>query len=39
MQTDDTLFLADKEIKELKTAKFVAEDREQLTINTPLKFI
>ncbi|KHJ33690.1 hypothetical protein EV44_g3111 [Erysiphe necator] len=43
MQTDDTLFLADKifadkEQKELKIAKFLAKDREQLTINTPLKF-
>jgi hypothetical protein len=43
LQTDDTLLLADEffannEKNELHKAKFMAEEREQLTINTPLKF-
>ena len=43
LQTDDTLFLADKEFadteqNELHRAKFMAKEREQLTVNTPLKF-
>jgi hypothetical protein len=43
LQTDDTLFLADKtfaeaEQNELHKAKFMAKEREQLTVNTPLKF-
>ena len=43
LQTDDTLFLADDifataEQIELQKAKFLAKDREQLTVNTPLKF-
>jgi hypothetical protein len=43
LQTDDTLFLADEtfaeaEQNELYKAKFMAKEREQLTVNTPLKF-
>ena len=43
LQTDDTLFLADKtftEIKqnELHKTKFIAKECEQLTVDTPLKF-
>ena len=43
LQTDDTLFLADEafveaEQNELHKAKFIAKEREQLTVNTPLKF-
>jgi hypothetical protein len=43
LQTDDTLFLADEifaevEQNELRKAKFMAKEREQLTIDTPLKF-
>jgi hypothetical protein len=43
LQTDDTLFLADNTFAEaeetkLKRAGFVAKEREQLTVNTPLKF-
>jgi hypothetical protein len=43
LQTDDTLFLADKEFadteqNELYKAKFIAKEREQLTVDTPLKF-
>ena len=43
LQTDDTLFLADKtfaeaEQNELRKAKFMAKEREQLTVDTPLKF-
>ena len=43
LQTNDTLFLADKEFTdtkqgELHKAKSMAKEREQLTINTPLKF-
>jgi hypothetical protein len=43
LQTDDTLFLADKEFantkqNELHKAKFMAKEREQLTADTPLKF-
>jgi hypothetical protein len=43
LQTNDTLFLADKtfaevEQNELHKAKFIAKEREQLTVNTPLKF-
>ena len=43
LQTDDTLFLANDEFaateqNELHKAKFMAKDREQLIVNTPLKF-
>lgn len=43
LQTDDTLFLADKEFaareqKELENANFLAKKREKLTAKTPLKF-
>jgi hypothetical protein len=43
LQTDDTLFLVDEsfagnEQSELHKAKFMAKEREQLTVNTPLKF-
>ena len=43
LQTDDTLFLADPEFArneeaELKKAKFLAKDREQLTAQHPIKF-
>ena len=43
LQTDDTLFLVDKQFadtekKELYKAKFIAKEREELTINTPIKF-
>jgi hypothetical protein len=43
LQTDNTLFLVDNtfaEAKEtkLKRAGFVAKEREQLTVDTPLKF-
>ena len=43
LQINDTLFLADKtfveaEQNELYKAKFMAKEREQLTVNTPLKF-
>ena len=43
LQTNDTLFLADKtfaeaEQNELHKAKFMAKEREQLTVDTPLKF-
>jgi hypothetical protein len=43
LQTDDTLFLADKtfadmEQSELHKARFMAKEREQLTAKTPLKF-
>ena len=43
LQTDDTLFLADKtfvevEQNKLYKVKFIAKEHEQLTINTPLKF-
>jgi hypothetical protein len=43
LQTDDTLFLADKsfaeaEESELNKANFLAKDREQLTSITPIKF-
>jgi hypothetical protein len=43
LQTDDTLFLADKtfadtEKNELYKAKFIAKERERLTAVTPLKF-
>jgi hypothetical protein len=43
LQTDDTLFLADKtfadtEKNELHKAKFMAKERERLTAATPLKF-
>jgi hypothetical protein len=43
IQTDDTLFLADEmfaeaEQNELRKAKFLAKEREQLTANTPIKF-
>jgi hypothetical protein len=43
LQTDDTLFLADKtfaeaEQIELDKAKFIAKEQEQLTAEAPLKF-
>jgi hypothetical protein len=43
LQTDNTLFLADKtfaeaEQNELHKAKFIAKERKQLMVNTPLKF-
>jgi hypothetical protein len=43
LQTDDTLFLADKSFAEaeeskLHKANFLAKDREQLTSSTPIKF-
>jgi hypothetical protein len=43
LQTDDTLFLADEtfaeaEQNELHKAKFTAKEREQLTVDTPLRF-
>jgi hypothetical protein len=43
LQTDDTLFLADKTFAdakeaELQEAKFMAKPREQLTEQTPIKF-
>jgi hypothetical protein len=43
LQTDDTLFLADPifanaEEAELKKAKFLAKDREELTVDHPIKF-
>ena len=43
LQTNNTLFLADKtftkvEQNKLYKAKFIAKEREQLTVNTPLKF-
>jgi hypothetical protein len=43
LQTDDTLFLGDQtfakaEETELKKAKFLAKEREQLTIENPIKF-
>jgi hypothetical protein len=43
LQTDDTLFLADKtfadaEENELYKAKFMAKERERLTVAAPLKF-
>jgi hypothetical protein len=43
LQTDDTLLLADEtfaeaEQNELHKAKFLAKEREQLTVDTPLKF-
>jgi hypothetical protein len=43
LQTDNTLILGDTNFAqakqdELATAKFLAKEREQLTINTPLKF-
>jgi len=43
LQTDDTLFLADntfagKEQSELHKAEFMAKEREQLTVNMPIKF-
>jgi hypothetical protein len=42
LQTDDTLFLANKsfakaEESELNKANFLAKDREQLTFTTPIK--
>ena len=41
LQTDDTLFLADETFAEAKQnklhkAKFMAKEREQLIVNTPL---
>jgi hypothetical protein len=43
LQTDDTLFLADKEFadnerKELHKAQFLAKEREELTTQIPIKF-
>jgi hypothetical protein len=43
LQTDDTLFLADKtfadaEENKLYKAKFIAKERERLTVTAPLKF-
>src|SRR5450432_3518124 len=43
LQTDDTLFLANKDFaiveqEELDKAKFIAKEREELTVNTPIKF-
>jgi len=43
LQTDDTLFLADEsfagnEQSKLHKAEFMAKEREQLTIDTPIKF-
>src|SRR5437764_3151099 len=43
LQTDDTLFLADEEFAdieqgELHKAKYMAKEREQLTIDKPIKF-
>jgi hypothetical protein len=43
LQTDDTLFLADPEFaqaeeRKLQKANFMAKDREQLTIDHPIKF-
>jgi hypothetical protein len=43
LQTDNTLFLADKsftkaEESELHKANFLAKDKEQLTFTTPIKF-
>jgi hypothetical protein len=43
LQTDDTLFLADKTFAETKQnklykAKFIAKERKQLTVDIPLKF-
>ena len=43
LQTDDTLFLANKDFaiveqEELDKAKFMAKEREELTVNTPIKF-
>jgi hypothetical protein len=43
LQTNNTLFLVDKEFadtkqNELHKAKFMAKEREQLIVNTPLKF-
>ena len=43
LQTDDTLFIADtlfakNEESRLHEAKLIAKNREQLTIETPLKF-
>ena len=43
LQTNDTLLLADETFaeaqqNELHKAKFMAKEREQLTVNTPLKF-
>ena len=43
LQTNDTLFQADKtfaeaEQNELHKAKFMAKERKQLTVDTPLKF-
>jgi hypothetical protein len=43
LQTNNTLFLVDKTFAEIEQnklhkAKFIAKEREQLTVNTPLKF-
>ena len=43
LQTNNTLFLVDKTFIEVKQnklykAKFIAKERKQLTVNTPLKF-
>src|SRR5450432_4631128 len=43
LQTDDTLFLANKDFaiveqEELDKAKFIAKEREELTVNTLIKF-
>src|SRR5271163_505387 len=43
LQTNDTLFLVDEsfvgnEQSELHKAKFMAKEREQLTVDTPIKF-
>ena len=43
LQTNDTLLLVDEtfveaEQNELHKAKFMAKEREQLTVDTPLKF-
>ena len=43
LQTNNTLFLADKTFIEVKQnklykAKFIAKEYKQLTVNTPFKF-
>ena len=43
LQTNNTLFLADKTFAEVEQnklykAKFIAKEREQFTVNIPLKF-
>ena len=43
LQTNNTLFLADKTFAEVEQnklykIKFIAKEREQLIVNTPLKF-